>query len=75
MVEIDVNIRDKFIKNRLKKLQEAILTMEVDINSMSNRLIELKQLKERAEKEVSDLRIDLGRVNAQKEEAAEDGKR
>jgi len=68
MVDIDVDIKEKFVKNRLLKLQEAVLRMDIDISSSSDQLEQLRSLKKKAEEEIVALRQDMVRLLAHKEE-------
>ena len=68
MVDIDIDIKEKFVKNRLLKLQEAVLRMDIDISSSSDRLEQLRSLKKKAEEEIVALRQDMVRLLAHKEE-------
>ena len=68
MVDIDIDIKEKFVKNRLLKLQEAVLRMDIDISSSSDQLEQLRSLKKKAEEEIVALRQDMVRLLAHKEE-------
>jgi len=69
MDNIDADVRMKFYNDRIKKLQNAVLQMEVDIKSSEGQLESLKALKTRAEQELADTRKEIIRVKAELEEA------
>jgi hypothetical protein len=57
MVEqLDPEVRLRFFEKRLIKLQEAVLQLDVDINSSEENLKNLKLLKDRASQEIEKVR-------------------